>query len=65
MEQEEKEEKEKENCCGRDAWTDGGIEGSTRGPCGPKKRFPTGYSDQGLLRYMRYSDQECIHFREI
>ena len=39
----EEEEKEKENCCRRDAWMDGDIEGSTRGPCGPKKRFPTGY----------------------
>ena len=39
----EEEEKEKENCCRRDAWMDGDIEGSTRGPRGPKKRFPTGY----------------------
>ena len=66
-EEEENEEKmeEKENCCRRDAWTDRGMEGSTRGPRGPKKRFPTGYLDHGLLRYMRHSDQECIHFTEI
>ena len=31
----EKEGKKKENCCRRD-----GIEGSIRGPCGPKKIIP-------------------------
>ena len=39
-EEEEKEEKkeEKENCCGTGQ---ADIEGSTRGPGGPKKRFQT------------------------
>ena len=33
--EEKKEEEKKENCCGRDRSDD--IEGSIRGPCGPKE----------------------------